>query len=354
MERAGWLFVLGAVLLGCSPAPRASATAASRAGDEHAGAEAEAATDRGAEENGPSASTERRAWLFRVEGGARPSYLFGTMHVGVAFPRALPPPLDSTLYAARTLVMELDIRDAARFLRSAPRVRRARSEWIDRTLPRATWSRLCAELTHVAGPSEIAPLPAGALAAYLRQVRMAEIESVEDGWDRIPGTASPTHLDRWIYEWAEAWRMPIVALETPEEAVEALSSVPGPAALSTLRSIVDDAEAARQEARRLRHAYLSLDEAEVLAVLSAMGPEEREATFHRRNEAWLTRLLPALRAGDAFVAVGLAHLVGEGSLVELLTREGFTVERVLGDGGLTPTERAEDRVWIHAPPRPPY
>jgi hypothetical protein len=300
------------------------------------------------------ASPLPRAWLYRVEGGATPSYLFGTMHVGVALPRALPPPLDSALYAARTLVMELDIRAAARFLREGPRVRRARSEWIDRALPRETWRRLCSELAYVAGPDEIAPLPAGALAAYLRQVRMADVESTEDGWEHVPGTPSPTHLDRWIYDWADAWRMPIVALETPEEAVAALSAVPRPSALQTLRHIVDEAETARDEARRLRHAYLSLDEAEVLEVLSAMSPEEREATFHRRNEAWLTRLLPELREGNAFVAVGLAHLIGEGSVIELLEREGLTVERVLGDGGVLPTEGADDRAWIHAPPRPPY
>lgn len=303
---------------------------------------------------GPVAPAAPRAWLYRVEGGGPTSYLFGTMHVGVAFPRALPPPLDSALYGARELVMEIDIRAATRFLREGPRVRRSRSDWIDRALPRETWSRLCSELSWVAAPEQIAPLPAGALAAYLRQVRMAEIEATEDGWDRIPGTASPTHLDRWIYDWADAWRMPIVALETPAEAVEALSAVPRPSALATLRHIVDDAESAREEARRLRHAYLSLDEAEVLDVLSAMSPEEREATFHRRNEAWLARLLPELREGSAFVAVGLAHLVGERSLAALLEREGFTVERVLGDGGLVPTEGAEDRVWIHAPPRPPY
>lgn len=328
------------LLVGCAHAPRAHATLPRPTTPPVERAPAEVVEASVA----PDAEDTPRAWLYRVEGGASPSYLFGTMHVGVAFPRALPPPLDAALYASRTLVMEIDIRAAARFLREGPRVRRARSEWIDRALPRETWRRLCSELSYVAAPEQIAPLPAGALAAYLRQVRMAEIESTEDGWDRIPGTASPTHLDRWIYDWADAWRMPMVALETPEEAVEALSAVPRPNALSTLRQIIDDAESARDEARRLRHAYLSLDEAEVRQVLSAMSEAEREATFHRRNEAWLTRLLPELREGNAFVAVGLAHLVGDGSLIALLEREGFTVERVLGDGGFTPTDSGPVRL----------
>lgn len=303
----------------------------------------------------PEVDARPRAWLYRVRRAeTAPSYVLGTMHVGVAFPRALPPPLDSTLYAARTLVMEIDLREAARFFRTAPRVRRARSRWIDRTLPRATWSRLTAELSAVASPEEIARMPPGLMAIYMRHVRMAEVEAADDGWERIPGTASPTHLDRWIFDWAVSWEMPVVALETPEEAVAALSTYVHGNALDTLRAVIDDADGARAEARRLREAYLSLDEAQVLAVLSDMSVEERHATFIVRNRAWLRNLLPVLDAGGAFIAVGLAHLLGEESLLALLRERGYEVERVLGDGGIAPTEGAADRVWIHAPPRRPY
>jgi uncharacterized protein YbaP (TraB family) len=46
-----------------------------------------------------------------------------------------------------------------------------------------------------------------------------------------------------------------------------------------------------------------------------------------RNRSWIPALEKAHAAGGAFVAVGALHLVGEGSVVELLRARGFTVER---------------------------
>ena len=40
------------------------------------------------------------------------------------------------------------------------------------------------------------------------------------------------------------------------------------------------------------------------------------------------RALPLLAKGGAFIAVGVAHLPGEGGLLRLLEQDGFTVERI--------------------------
>ena len=62
------------------------------------------------------------AWLWRVSGGdaVAPSYMLGTMHLGVTFREAVPEPLDATLFDARAVVMEVDVREAERFFASAP------------------------------------------------------------------------------------------------------------------------------------------------------------------------------------------------------------------------------------------
>lgn len=316
-------------------------------------APAEAAEEAPGLEPAPEAP---RAWLYRVQApGAEPSYLLGTMHVGVDFRRAVPPPLDAAMLGARTVVMEIDLREAQRYFRDPPRsARRVRVVRLDAALPRPTWRRLVDELSYVATPRQIAHVPAGMLAVYMRQVRMAEVEAEADGWDRIPGTASPTHLDRWIFDWAIGAGVPFVALETPEEAVAALSTFRRPSALEALRRVVDEPDVARDAARRLREAYLSQDDRAVLAILGEMGADERHATFALRNAAWLPRLVPVLEAGGAFVAVGLGHLLGDESLVTLLRERGLRVERVLGDGGLVRTEGADHWVWSRAPAGPGY
>ena len=289
----------------------------------------------------PEEDLAPRAWLYRVTGGGAPSpsYLLGTMHIGITFRAAVPSPLDSTLIDARTVVMEIDMREATRFFQEAPRTRTPRRQWLDRALPAETFARLSAELARMAPPEMIRQIPAGALANYLLQVRMAEVEAVEDGRTPIAGATSSARLDRSIFNWAIASGVPFVALETTEEGLAAFAGGEPAAAVEALRAMVDDAEGARAQARRLRDAYRSLDEAQLLAVLAEMPEDQHQRVFHVRNAAWMRNLLPALEGGGAFVAVGAGHLVGEGSVIELLRAQGYQVERVLGDGGLTPSER---------------
>ena len=53
-----------------------------------------------------------------------------------------------------------------------------------------------------------------------------------------------------------------------------------------------------------------------------------ERVVVRRNHVMVERALPLLEEGGAFVAVGALHLPGEEGIVELLRRQGLTVERV--------------------------
>jgi uncharacterized protein YbaP (TraB family) len=115
--------------------------------------------------------------------------------------------------------------------------------------------------------------------------------------------------------------------------------------------MIDDPERARAEARTLRAAYLSLDEARIGGALEVMSEAEREATFSLRNRLWIERLTPVLEEGGAFVAVGLGHLVGDTSLVSMLRERGYRIERVSGDGGFAPREASDGWIWSHAPRR---
>ena len=53
-----------------------------------------------------------------------------------------------------------------------------------------------------------------------------------------------------------------------------------------------------------------------------------ESLLDGRNAQWMPRLLPEIEKGNAFVAVGALHLVGEAGLVAALKRAGFTATRL--------------------------
>ena len=47
-----------------------------------------------------------------------------------------------------------------------------------------------------------------------------------------------------------------------------------------------------------------------------------------RNKKWIQKLIPAFqKRGNVFVGVGLAHLLGKNSVVDLLRKKGFRISR---------------------------
>lgn len=85
---------------------------------------------------------------------------------------------------------------------------------------------------------------------------------------------------------------------------------------------------------KLEQAYRSGNEEEVLKETSKGGKDLLLCTLDDRNRKWLPRLIAdaegaAMRGqSPLFVAVGTAHLFGPAGLIELLKKEGYSVERV--------------------------
>ena len=52
--------------------------------------------------------------------------------------------------------------------------------------------------------------------------------------------------------------------------------------------------------------------------------------LYGRNRSWVSPLEKLFASGNAFVAVGVGHLVGEKSVVDLMTRKGYRLTRVTG------------------------
>ena len=129
----------------------------------------------------------------------------------------------------------------------------------------------------------------------------------------------------------------LVALESPVEQVEALASIPDDVALRMMRESTvkelkpEDVESTitgLYSTRRI--GYLLAMRGPIWAgVFDVDGYADFIAAFiTRRNATMLQRALPILGGGEAFLAVGALHLPGEGGLVELIRRNGYSVTRM--------------------------
>ena len=125
---------------------------------------------------------------------------------------------------------------------------------------------------------------------------------------------------------------PISGLETAVGQLSAFDALPDPVQDRMLARTIDGRGNAQANLRTTIRAWAAGDTttiARLSAAELARTPHLAESLLFARNRTWAALLATRLRRpGTVLVAVGTGHLVGEGSLIDLLSAQGFTVSRV--------------------------
>jgi uncharacterized protein YbaP (TraB family) len=137
---------------------------------------------------------------------------------------------------------------------------------------------------------------------------------------------------------AKAHEIPVVGLESMDEQMRLIASIPDSIAATGLRGMAAHPALKDGGFVTLLKFYQEKRPPAALAVLDAVpgvSEEERRASAEmlrlllgNRNEIMAERAAPLLAAGDAFIAVGALHLSGKGGLVELFRARGYRVTKV--------------------------
>ncbi len=145
-------------------------------------------------------------------------------------------------------------------------------------------------------------------------------------------------VDEFLAEQAKAAGIKVVALETPQEQLDAIASVRPEVAAAMLSVAARDPETNDDVYATLLKLYRQSRPAEILAegdAVGGMSDSERAAEdeftgllLTGRNAIMAERFAPLLKDGGAFIAVGALHLTGKDGLVERLRRLGYTVTKV--------------------------
>jgi uncharacterized protein YbaP (TraB family) len=137
---------------------------------------------------------------------------------------------------------------------------------------------------------------------------------------------------------AEAHHAPVVALESVDEQLSAIRSIPASLAANLLKSEARGGALADGGYQTLLSLYEQKRPARAIAILDAapgLTDDERQAEadltrrlLSDRNETMVSRAEPLLKQGSAFIAVGALHLTGKRGLIELLRARGYRVTDV--------------------------
>ena len=272
--------------------------------------------------------------LWRIEKpGLAPSYLYGTMHSTSA--GAMKLATEAGVYAAdaKTVATELGALDPARKIELGATLLKAALSPNEDTfaglIEGDDAKRVEQFLVDKGTPLEMAHHLQLWLLATSASLPKCEVEGEVKGLPEV---------DESFTRIAEAHHTPVVALESVDEQLNAIRSIPASLAANLLKSEARGGALSDGGYQTLLSLYEQKRPARAIAILDAapgLSDDERraEADLTRRllsdrNETMAERSEPLLKQGGAFIAVGALHLTGKRGLIELLRARGYRVTDV--------------------------
>lgn len=274
----------------------------------------------------PGAGSNHGA-LFKVQQEGRTLYLFGTIHVGAKDFYPLEPRLAGLLKKAPVLALEIDpLADQQKLARAVQQYGISAKGSAGLT---PEWRSRLAKLLK---QYNIAPEAVASMKPWLLASVLTVSEFAAQGYDAA--LAVDAHLSQQAHEAGQK----VVELESADSQMSLFDKMTAAEQLVFLQEAIagiedkEQADQAREIAEAWRHA-------DVKALDALALKAEQDDTFSGRfvQKELLDGRNPTLadgmvklmaRENNSVVAIGVLHLVGKGSVPELLRKRGLSVERM--------------------------
>jgi len=263
--------------------------------------------------------------VWAVRGAHNTVYLAGSIHLLPADDSALPAAFDRAYTDSARLVMELDLGkldtlEAAAWMMDHSALPAGTT--LRGILGEARYQRVRAAAANVglmsAGLDDRAPWMVG--------IELTDSAYTREGFDSDQG------VEEQLVRRAQADNKPTAGLETLQEELGGLASLPSADQIHMLDQTLDELKDVKSEMREVVSAWRRGD-AHKLAGLLSSEYQEFPALYRplvlERNARWLPQVEELLKGADnSMVVVGALHLVGEGGLIEQLRHKGYQVRQL--------------------------
>ncbi|MEL7024283.1 MAG: TraB/GumN family protein [Pseudomonadota bacterium] len=262
--------------------------------------------------------------VWAIDGDRNTVYLAGSIHLLRKSDYPLPGSLAFAYEDAEALLMELDMDDLnpmamASKMMSAGRA--AESQSLSVVLgdqydeAQALASQINVDLKRL---DSVQP--------WLAAMTITQIAMMSRGFD--PSAGVEIHFTQAAGEDGK----PIEGLETLDEQIDALATMDMDDQVDFLMMTLSDMDELDGMINTMVDAWRDGDVDRMIEdLVEPMGenPDVTEAMLLNRNRNWIETIEAQLqRDDDVMILVGAAHLVGDGSVNDLLTQKGYTLRRV--------------------------
>ena len=278
--------------------------------------------------------------LYKISGNGvgKPSYIVGTYHLAPASYVDSIPGANEALASVVQVCGEVDMSE----MESMAGVQKVMAAMmlpdgksLSDILSDEEMGKLNAFMNEVMGADLNNPLIAAQLgkmtpAAIANQLQLVQYMKM------TPGFNPNALIDSYFQSEAKKTDKPVIGFETLDFQISVLytgSTIERQK--EQLICMIDNQEYNQMVMEQLTKAYFSQDIDAVLAVTEEkLGtscdstPEEEEALIYGRNADWVEKIPAIIGDKSTLFVVGAAHLPGERGVLELLKKEGYTVEGV--------------------------
>ncbi len=271
----------------------------------------------------PASAARHFLWQVTAPSGQQ-AYLVGSVHVLSKAFYPLSPALDEAFAASNVLVEEVDLdetRNPATMMALAGMAMLPAGQSIEQLVSKTTYEALRARAERQGVP--IALLQR--MKPWMAAVTLTAAQLNAAGFDGSLG------IDQHFFDRAKVAGMPRRALETAAYQFERLDGLPAPLQEVALEALLTDADTQVSSITEIATAWRAGDVATIERLLTEgfeKAPQLAERLLHERNRNWIPHVERCLTEdARCFIVVGAAHLVGPGSVVELLRARGYRVEQ---------------------------
>lgn len=122
--------------------------------------------------------------------------------------------------------------------------------------------------------------------------------------------------------------IPLIGLETLEEQLGFFDVIPKESMTQMILESIENYDKEQKGTRKMMKIYSEQKVNKLIPMIKKQSPEFIEfgdVFLYNRNKAWVPKIIKEMKDKKCFIAVGAAHLFGEGGLIDLLEKEGLTL-----------------------------
>jgi len=265
-------------------------------------------------------------WEISGNGLTEKSYLYGTMHVTDERVFNFPNGFKSAFDATKTFAMELDL-DSAQNPANALALMQYMMMTDGRTLKDLVSKKDYKTIEKFFEKNSPTPL------AMLSMMKPVFLMSVVELAKPKPSGQREEPLDKYLADLAKKAEKPVIGLETLEEQMKALNTIPVDDQAKQLVQAIKETQKMKNNNKtmdELMKAYTEGDLTKLfqLSQKSDLKGDAQKALITQRNHNMADRIDAKIKNTSIFIAVGALHLPGEEGIIRLLEKKGYTLKNV--------------------------